>query len=97
MVQIGGRPILWHIMKGYAEHGFKRFVLLLGYKGEMIREYFLNYYAMNCDVTVGLDRPGNVAYHGALKETDWEVTLVDTGASTMTGGRIARAARFIHG
>lgn len=97
MVQVGHRPIVWHIMKGYARYGFKDFVLLLGYKGEMIREYFLNYHAMNCDVTVALDKPGHVAYHGGVKETDWNVTLVDTGASTMTGGRIARAARFIKG
>ena len=97
LVQVGPRPILWHIMKSYAQHGFKDFVLLLGYKGEMIREYFLNYHSMNCDVTVALDKPGHLAYHGNVRETDWRVTLVDTGARTMTGGRIARAARFIDG
>jgi len=96
MVEIGGRPILWHIMSGYARHGFTDFVLLLGYKGEMIRRYFLDYHSMTTDATVSLARPGEVRLHGNVGE-DWQVTLVDTGARTMTGGRIARAARHVDG
>ena len=97
LIDVGGRPILWHIMKHYARYGFREFVLLLGYKGEMIRQYFLNYHTMNCDVTVALDRPGDLRFHGTVRETDWRVTLVDTGLRSLTGARIARAARHIDG
>jgi glucose-1-phosphate cytidylyltransferase len=96
MVEIGGRPILWHIMSGYARYGFTDFVLLLGYKGELIRRYFLDYHYMETDVTVSLARPGEVTLHGN-PGVDWKVTLVDTGARTMTGARVARAARYIDG
>lgn len=97
MVEIGGRPILWHIMKGYAVHGFTDFVILLGYKGERIKEYFLNYEAMNNDFTVELGRPESIAYHDAHQENGWRVTLVDTGYATMTGARVKRAARHLTG
>jgi len=93
MVTIGGRPILWHIMKTYAHFGHKDFYLALGYKSEMIKEYFLNYRSLNADFTVDL-RTGDIEpYH--VYDTDWRVTLVDTGLNTMTGGRIKRLKKFI--
>ncbi len=95
MVEVGGRPILWHIMKLYAHHGFRDFVLCLGYRGTTIKEYFLNYEAMNNDFSICLGRQHSVAYHGAHDEQDYSVTLVDTGQETMTGGRIRRAARHL--
>jgi glucose-1-phosphate cytidylyltransferase len=97
MVEIGGRPILWHIMKCYAAHGFTDFVVCLGYKGEMIKEYFLNYEAMNNDFTVELGKPNAVAYYDAHGENGWRVTLADTGIDTMTGARIKRASRYVRG
>lgn len=92
MVQIGARPILWHIMQTYARHGFKNFVLCLGYKGEAVKAYFLNYPSMNSDFTVEL-KTNNVTVHSIDHDQDWEVTLADTGESTMTGARVARAAQ----
>ena len=97
MVEVGGRPILWHIMKGYAVHGFTDFVICLGYKGEKIKEYFLNYEAMNNDFTVELGRPESIAFHDAHQENGWKVTLVDTGYATMTGARVKRASRYLTG
>jgi len=91
MVPIGERPILWHIMRTYASHGFRRFVLCLGYKAEVIKEYFLNYSAMNSDFTVGLSSD-EVTVHSVDHEDDWEVTLAYTGEKAMTGARVARAA-----
>lgn len=88
MVEIGGRPILWHIMKTYGRHGVHDFILALGYKGEMIKDYFLNYHARQSDLTVHL-KGGQVDYSNPMAE-DWRVTLVDTGASTQTGGRLLR-------
>src|SRR6476469_9628383 len=90
LVEIGGRPILWHIMKIYAHQGFSDFVLCLGYRGNMIKEYFLNYEAMNNDFTICLGRTSNVHFHGYHREQDFSVTLADTGQDTMTGGRLAR-------
>src|SRR6266540_2870334 len=75
MVEVGGRPILWHIMKSYAHHGFKDFVLCLGYKGTLIKEYFLNYEAMNNDFTISLGRQNQIRHHGAHNEQDFNVTL----------------------
>jgi glucose-1-phosphate cytidylyltransferase len=95
LVDIGGRPILWHIMKMYAHHGFRDFVMCLGYKGSSIKEYFLNYEAMNNDFTMCLGRLHQVAYHGAHHEQDFRVTLADTGQDTMTGGRVARIQRYL--
>lgn len=97
MVEVGGRPILWHIMKTYAHHGFREFVICLGYKGQAIREYFLNYEAMNNDVTIGLGRESFVDAHGAHEEQDFQVTLAETGDDTMTGGRVKRIERYITG
>ena len=91
MVPIGNRPLLWHIMHTYAHHGFRKFVLCLGYKAEVIKAYFLNYASMNSDFTVGL-KTNNVNVHSIDHEQDWQVTLVDTGELTMTGARVARAA-----
>jgi glucose-1-phosphate cytidylyltransferase len=92
MVPVGNRPILWHIMRSYAHHGFRRFVLCLGYKAEVIKSYFINYASMNSDFTVDL-KSANVTVHSIDHEQDWEVTLADTGELTMTGARVARAAR----
>ena len=88
MVEIGGRPILWHIMKIYEQHGQNDFVLALGYKSEVIKDYFLNYHARLSDLTVQL-KSGEVSYSNATAE-DWRVSLIDTGPDTMTGGRLLR-------
>jgi len=90
LVEVGGRPILWHIMNIYAFHGFREFIVALGYKGALIKHYFLNYHLLNNDVTVNL-KDGHVKVHDALCE-DWCVHLVDTGLTTLTGGRLKRLA-----
>ncbi len=92
MVPVGGRPILWHIMRSYARHGFKRFVLCLGYKAEVIKSYFLDYASINSDFTVEL-KTNRLTVHSIDHDQDWQVTLADTGELTMTGARVARAAR----
>ncbi len=91
MVPVGGRPIVWHIMRSYARHGFKKFVLCLGYKAEVIKSYFLNYASMGSDFTVEL-KANRLTVHSIDHDQDWQVTLADTGELTMTGARIARAA-----
>jgi glucose-1-phosphate cytidylyltransferase len=91
MVPVGNRPIVWHIMRTYAHHGFRRFVLCLGYKAEVVKSYFLNYASMNSDFTVEL-KSNNVVVHSVDHDQDWEVTLAFTGELTMTGARVARAA-----
>lgn len=88
MVEIGGKPILTHIMAWYASWGYKEFVIALGYKGEMVKQYFMNYYALNSDITVSLGT-GSIAVHDGNR-ADWTVHLIDTGADTMTGGRLRR-------
>ena len=93
MVQIGDKPILWHIMKGYAHFGHNDFYVALGYKAEKIKEYFLNYRTLNADFTVNLGT-GDVNPH-QLDEIDWKVTLIDCGLYTMTGGRVKRMKPFI--
>jgi len=95
MVPIGDRPILWHIMKTYAHYGHKEFILCLGYKGEIIKEYFRNYQWFTSDVTLRLGPQPRIRYHNQHDEEDWVVTLVDTGLHTQTGGRLKRALRFI--
>lgn len=95
MVPIGGRPILWHIMKYYAHFGHKEFILCLGYKGEVIKDYFRNYHWNTSDVTLRLGRSPKIVYHTQHDEEDWTVTLVDTGQETQTGGRLRRALPFI--
>lgn len=93
MVEIGGKPILWHIMKIYAAHGIEEFVICLGYKGYMIKEFFANYYLHTCDVTFDL-AGGQMEVHRSTTEP-WKVTLVDTGDETMTGGRLKRVLPFV--
>ena len=93
MVEIGEQPILWHIMKLYAHYGYKEFVIALGYKGEWIKDYFLNYRPRSHSLTVSLAN-GSVAVHDGVDE-DWVVHLLDTGAETQTGGRVKRVAEFI--
>ncbi|MDA7658417.1 glucose-1-phosphate cytidylyltransferase [bacterium] len=93
MVEIGGKPILWHIMKIYSHHGFNEFVILLGYKGNIIKEYFSNYFLNNSDIT--FDLKNNEIEIKNNNCEPWKVTLVDTGYSTMTGGRIKRAQTII--
>lgn len=93
MAEIGGRPMLWHIMKIYSHYGVRDFVILLGYKGYVIKEYFLNYFVHQSDVTVDLS-DNSVQVHQNASEP-WKVTMVDTGLHTMSGGRIARAAAYI--
>jgi len=97
MVEIGGRPILWHIMKTFGHHGLREFVLCLGYKGSLIKDYFLNYEAMNNDVTVQLGARSSVTCHGEHSEQDYAVTLAETGQTAQTGARIKRVERFVDG
>lgn len=96
MVEIGGRPILWHIMKAYWQAGFDDFVLALGYKGHYIKRYFAEYAELECDITVTL-RNGKVIRHEQELAEQWTVTLADTGQDTHTGGRLRRLARFYNG
>ena len=93
MVTIGGKPIIWHIMKSYANYGHRDFHLALGYKDELIKDYFLNYRSLNSDFTIDLDN-GNFTAH-QNDNVDWKVTLVDTGIDSMTGGRVKRMKSFI--
>jgi glucose-1-phosphate cytidylyltransferase len=93
MVEIGGKPILWHIMKTYSEYGFNDFVILLGYRGYCIKEYFANYFLHQSDVTINLSN-GKIEVHNNSSEP-WNVTLLDTGFDSMTGGRVKRAQDFI--
>ncbi|MCA0312357.1 MAG: glucose-1-phosphate cytidylyltransferase [Candidatus Melainabacteria bacterium] len=94
MVEVGGRPVLWHIMKIYAHFGFREFVVALGYKGGVIKEYFLNYRHRDSDLVVKL-RSGEIKVSGGGDIEDWTVHLIDTGQNTMTGGRIKRASEYI--
>jgi glucose-1-phosphate cytidylyltransferase len=93
MVEIGGKPILWHIMKIYSAYGINDFIICLGYKGQMIKEYFINYILYSSDVTLDLQK-NSVEYHKCGCEP-WRVTLVDTGLSTMTGGRLRRVLPYV--
>jgi len=93
LVEIGGRPILWHIIKLYSHFGFKAFILCLGYKGNLIKDYFLKYEAMNNDFTICPGRSDQIWYHGNHGESDLQVTLADTGLDTQTGARVYRAAK----
>jgi len=95
MVPIGDRPILWHIMKTYAHYGFKEFILCLGHKGEIIKEYFRNYHWNTSDVTLKLGPRSQIKYHNEHDEEDWTVTLIDTGQATQTGGRLKRVLPYI--
>ena len=90
MVEIGGRPILWHIMNIYAAQGFSEFVVALGYKGEVVKDYFLNFHTRSADLTIRLGKDEKKVH--ASPQPDWTVHLVDTGAATQTGGRLRRLA-----
>ena len=96
MLPIGGKPIVWHIMKSYAAFGVTDFVLCLGHKGWLIKEFFLNYRAMTSDLTVSLAR-GDLEFPSGSVSEDWRVTLAETGDSTMTGGRIAAVRKYVEG
>jgi len=95
MIEIGGRPILWHIMKSYSAHGVNDFVICCGYKGYLIKEYFANYFLHMSDVTFDMQR-NEMEVH-ERKAEPWRVTLVDTGEDTLTGGRLKRVARYVEG
>jgi len=95
LVEVGGRPILWHVMKIYATYGHTRFILTLGHQAEAIKRYFLEYEPMSCDFTVHLGQTSPVSYHQSNTEEDWEVTLADTGIHTEKGSRIYRVAQYI--
>lgn len=93
MVEIGGKPILWHIMKQYSHYGFNEFVILLGYKGYYIKEYFANYFRHESDMTI--DLASNTTEYFNNKAEPWKITLIDTGLESMTGGRVKRAQEII--
>ena len=93
MIEIGGKPMLWHIMKIYSSYGINDFVICLGYKGYCIKEYFQNYYLHNSDVTY--DMGNNSIEHHSSNAEPWRVTLVDTGIDTMTGGRLKRVKDYL--
>lgn len=95
MIPIGPLPILWHLMKYYASQGHRDFVLCLGYKGNAIKDFFLNYEAQTRDCTVTLGANKSVVFHTSHEETDWSVTLADTGLETMTGGRIRKVRKYL--
>ncbi len=97
LVDIGGRPILWHVMKTYGEHGFRRFVLALGYKSELIKQYFLDYRHRTSDFTFELGNDDPPAFHNSEGAEDWEITFVETGLLTGTGARIKRLAQYLDG
>jgi len=94
MVPIGRHPLLWHLMSFYASYGFKEFILALGYRSEDIKQYFQNYRNSHSDFTVDLSN-GNIVYHAQSAQLDWKITLVDTGADSMTGGRLKRVSQHL--
>jgi len=93
MVEIGGKPLLWHIMRSFADYGFTEFVIGLGYKGELIKDYFINYRKRTCNLTVRLST-GDLMVHNGHSE-DWTIHLLDTGVKTQTGGRVKRISQYI--
>lgn len=97
MVEVGGRPVLWHIMKILGTQGITDFVICAGYKSEYIKNYFYNYGASNLDFTVRLGDQSSTVFHGSHEEFDWTVTVADTGESTMTGGRIKMIEKYVQG
>lgn len=95
MVEIGGKPILWHIMKYYSTYGHKRFILALGYKANYIKDYFYNYKTSYSDFTIDLNPKTSPEFHKVSPESDWEITFIDTGLNTLKGGRIKRLEKYI--
>ncbi len=96
MVTIGDKPILWHIMKIYSHYGFNEFIVALGVKGHIVKEYFYDFEALNNDFTINL-KNNEITYHGSHNETGWQVTLMDTGINTLKGGRIKRVSKHLDG
>ena len=97
MTEIGGKPVLWHIMKGFAHYGHTDFIICAGYKGHMIKEYFLNYARHSLDFTTKLGDSDSTMFHGSNAEASWSVTVADTGLSAQTGGRLARVEKYLDG
>ncbi|WP_028044854.1 glucose-1-phosphate cytidylyltransferase [Cellulomonas sp. URHE0023] len=97
MVEVGGKPVLWHLMKFFSTHDITEFVICAGYKGDQIREYFLNYAAHNNDFTITLGKHGHLEFHDEHLESDWTVTVADTGPLTLTGGRVERIEKYVKG
>jgi glucose-1-phosphate cytidylyltransferase len=95
MIPIGGLPILWHIMKYYASFNYKNFILCLGYKSQIIKDFFLNYKASVADFTISLDGHKPIIYHNDSPEADWSVTLAETGLNAMTGARVRKVKKYI--
>ena len=95
MVEVGGKPVLWHIMKIFSTYGVNDFVVCTGYKSEIIKEYFLDYEARNNDFTITLGRTRELVIHGQQVDADWTVTVADTGPTTQTGGRVSRIRRYV--
>jgi len=95
MLAIGNMPIIWHIMKIYAHYGIKDFVLCLGYKGWIVKEFFLNYKAKVSDISIKLGNPDSAKYHNTNDESDWNITLVETGENAQTGARIWKARKYL--
>jgi glucose-1-phosphate cytidylyltransferase len=93
MVEVGGKPILWHIMNSYSTHGFNEFIIALGYKQEVVKEYFLNFYAFNNDISINLTTGKTIFHNG--KQPEWKIHLVDTGLHTQTGGRVKRLRKWL--
>ena len=97
MVPIGGKPILWHIMKIYSHFGINEFILCLGYRGWAIKEYFLNFHTINSDFTVQVGKPDGLTFFNPVEESTWKVTLADTGDESMTGARLWRIRKYLEG
>jgi glucose-1-phosphate cytidylyltransferase len=93
MVEVGGKPILWHIMNSYSTHGFNEFIIALGYKQEVVKDYFLNFYAFNNDISINLTTGKTIFHNG--KQPEWKIHLVDTGLHTQTGGRVKRLQKWL--
>lgn len=94
MIEIGGKPILWHIMKLYAKYGFCEFIICAGYKQHVIKEWFANYFLHNGDITFDFSNGNDLIVHNQFSEP-WKVTVIDTGLNTMTGGRVKRVQKYI--
>ena len=95
MVEIGGKPILWHIMKSYSNYGYKKFILALGYKGHIIKDFFYNARINQSDFTLKMDPLKPIVFHNTIIENDWEISFVDTGEETLKGGRLKKIEKHI--
>src|SRR5574337_857626 len=95
MVKIGSKPILWHIMNIYSHYGYRDFILCLGYKGEMIKEYFYNYEILNSDFTIELGRHNHIQIHDSHSQMGWKITLADTGERALKGARLKKIEKYI--